>query len=53
MDWEFGISRYKLSYIEIDKQQGSAIYSTRNCIQYPVINHNGKGYEKECIHMDN
>ena len=23
------------------------LYSTENCIQYPVINHNGKEYEKE------
>ena len=22
------------------------LYSTENCIQYPVINHNGKEYEK-------
>ena len=21
-----------------------------NCIQYPMINHNGKKYEKECIY---
>ena len=25
-------------------------YSTGNYIQYPVINHNGKETEKECIH---
>ena len=24
---------------------------TENCIQYPVINHNGKEYEKECVYM--
>ena len=24
------------------------LYSTGNYIQYPVINHNGKEYEKEC-----
>ena len=24
-------------------------YSTWNYIKYPVINHNGKEYEKECI----
>jgi hypothetical protein len=24
-------------------------YSTGNYIQYPVINHTGKEYEKECI----
>ena len=26
-------------------------YSTGNYIQYPVINHNGKEYEKECVYM--
>ena len=26
------------------------LYSTENCIQYPVINHNGKEYEKK-IHI--
>ena len=25
------------------------LYSTGNSIQYPVINHNGKEYEKECM----
>ena len=29
------------------------LYSTGNYIQYPVINHNGKEYKKECIHMYN
>ena len=44
MDWEFGISRCKLLYIGwINKV---LLYSTGNCIQYPVINHNGKEYEK-------
>ena len=27
------------------------LYSTGNYIQYPVINHNGKEYEKECRYM--
>ena len=31
--------------------QGSPLYSTENYIQYPVISHNGKEYEKECIYM--
>ena len=47
MDWEFGISRCKLLYIELDKQQGPTVYSTGNYIQHTVINHNGKEYEKE------
>ena len=45
MDWEFGISRCKLLYIEWIKNK-VPLYSTGNCIQYPVINHNGKKYEK-------
>ena len=41
-DWEFGISRCELLYIEwINKV---LLYSTGNYIQYPVINHNGKEY---------
>ena len=27
------------------------LYSTGNYSQYPVINHTGKGYERECVHM--
>ena len=46
---EFWISRYKLLYIkQIDNKV--PLYSTRSYIQYPVINHNGKEYEKECIY---
>ena len=47
---EFGISRYKVLYI---KQINNKVllYSTGNYIQYPVINHSGKEYEKEYIHM--
>ena len=29
------------------------LYSTGSSIQYPVINLNGKEYEKECINMYN
>ena len=25
------------------------LYKTGNYIQYPVINHNGKEYEKQCV----
>ena len=41
MDWEFGISRCKLLYIEWINNK-VLLYSTGNYIQYPVINHNGK-----------
>ena len=33
-----------------DRQQGPT-YNTGNYIQYLVINHNGKEYEKECIYI--
>ena len=48
MDWEFGISRCKLLYIgRINNKV--LLYSTGNYIQYTMINHNGKEYEKECV----
>ena len=28
------------------------LWSPGNCVQYPVMNHSGKEYEKECICMD-
>ena len=52
MDWEFGISRCKLLYIEWINNK-VLLNSTGNYIQYPVINHNGKEYEKECVYMYN
>ena len=46
MDWEFGMSRCKLLYIgRINNKV--LLYSPGNYTQYPVINHNGKEYEKE------
>ena len=50
MDWEFGISRCKLVYIGWINNQ-VLLYSTGNYIQYPVINHNGKQYEKKNVCM--
>ena len=52
MDWEFEISRCKLVYMGWVNNK-VLLYSTGNDIQYPVINHNGKEYEKECIYMNN
>ena len=46
MDWKFGISRCKLLCIEWINNKG-LLYSTGNYIQHPVINYNGKEYEKE------
>ena len=47
-DREFGISRCKLVYIGWINNK-VLLYSTGNYIQYPVINHKGKEYEKEYI----
>ena len=52
LDWKFGISRCKLVYIEWLNNK-VLLYSTGNYIQYPVINHNGKEYENECVYMYN
>ena len=48
VDWEFGISRGKLLHIGWIHNK-VLLYSTGNNIQYPVINHHGKEYKKECI----
>ena len=49
MGWEFGISRHKLVHTEWINNK-VLLCSTGNCIQYLVINHNGRKYEKNiCI----
>ena len=51
MDWEFGVSRCRLLYIYMEWISNTVLlYSTGNSIQYPVINCNGKEYEKEYIY---
>lgn len=45
VDWELGISRYKLLYIEWISNK-ALLYGTGNQIQYPVINPKGKEYAK-------
>ena len=45
MDWEFGVSRCKLLYIEWISNK-VLLYSKGNYIQYLVINHYGKEYKK-------
>ena len=52
MDWEVGISRCKLVYIEWINNT-VLLHSTGNYIQYPVINHSGKEYEKEHMYIYN
>ena len=41
-----GVSRHRLLYVGWMNNK-ILLYSTGNCIQYPVINRNGKEYEKE------
>ena len=48
MDWEFEISKRKLVYTEWVNSK-VLLCSTENCIQYPVINHNGKENEKGSV----
>ena len=50
MDWEFGISRCKLLYIKGINNK-VLLYGIGNYIQYPVISHNGKEYEKEYMYL--
>ena len=50
MDWEFGVNKCELFYVEWTDHKVH-LYSIGNYIQYSVINHNGKEYEKECIYM--
>ena len=45
-----GISRCKLLYREW-KNDKVLLYSRENYIQYPLINHNGKEYEKEYTYI--
>ena len=44
-EWEFGISRGKLLYIDYMNNK-VILYSTRNHIKYSMTNHSGKEYEK-------
>ena len=50
MEWEVGASRCKLLYTEQINNK-VLLYSTGNYIQYPMINHNGREYTKQCIYM--
>ena len=50
MDWEFGVSRYKLLYIEWINNK-VLLYSTGNYVQYPMINHNRREYFKTRIYI--
>ena len=52
LDWKFGISRCKLVWGEWINNK-VLLYSTGNYIQYSMMKHNRKEYEKECIYMYN
>ena len=47
---ELGTSRCKILYTECINSK-VLLYSTGNYTRYPGINHDGKGYEKECTYM--
>jgi len=50
--WEFGVSRCELLSVECTNNR-VLLRNIGNYIQYPLINHNGREYEKEYIHMYN
>ena len=49
MEWELGVSRCKLLHREWINNK-ILLCNTGNSIQEPVINHNGKEYEKNNIY---
>ena len=49
-EWEFGISRCKVLHTDWISNK-VLLRSTENYIQYPLINYNGKEYEKEYIYI--
>ena len=51
MEWEFGINKYKLVYIEWINNQ-VLLNSTGNYIQCPAINYNGKKNIKMCVYLN-
>ena len=51
IEWEVGISRCKLRYIEWINNK-VLLQSTGKYIQHPVINCNGKEYEKEYVYLN-
>ena len=46
MEWEAGVSRCKLLYIEWINNK-VLLYSTENYIQYPMVNHNENEHKKK------
>ena len=52
IDWEFGVSGWKLLHIEWINNK-VLLYGSGKYIQYPMINCNGKENEKEYIYVYN
>ena len=50
MDWEFGVSRYKLLHLEWISNE-VLLYSTGNYIQSLGIDQDGRLYEKKNVHI--
>ena len=50
MDWVFGVGRCKLLHLEWINNK-VLWYSTRNYIESPGINHNGKEYLKKNVYV--
>ena len=50
MEWEFGVSRCELLYIEWINNR-VLLCSIENYIQYPMINHNGKEFFKKGMYI--
>ena len=51
-NWKFEVSRCKLLFSYTGWINNKfLLYSTGNYIQYPVINHDGKEYKKECVYI--
>ena len=49
MEWKIGVSSSELLYIEWINNK-VLLYSTENCIQYPLINHNKKNINRIYIY---
>ena len=50
--WSGSLGHAEANYYNIEWINTKILlYSTRNYIQYTVINHNGKEYEKECVYV--
>ena len=50
MEWEVGVSRCKLLYIEWINSK-VLLYGRENYTQYPIINHNGKEHKKMNVYI--